>query len=280
MSRKFFTFFILITVFCYSQEFNHLKKYGVEYTFYRYENPRPVRIHVLKIDFSLRKTEPLVIIGDDPDGNGPGEAKLTNPMTLAKEGDIIAFVNANPWGSLPDSEGKNSKHWYESQPVDIKGLVATKGNVISPAENSYISVWVDKLGRFHISQFPNSEQIIEGVAGFYQIVKEGKIIPKQNEVLNPLTGIGIDKTGYIVWFVVVDGRQKDFSEGMTHFELADFMVKLGCKDVALMDGGGSSIMGVRDEDGNLKIVNSPSDRVLGMIKIRPLPVILAIKVKQ
>jgi hypothetical protein len=43
-----------------------------------------------------------------------------------------------------------------------------------------------------------------------------------------------------------------------------------------MDGGGSSIMGLLDKDGKLKVMNSPSDRSFGRVKIRPLPMILTI----
>jgi hypothetical protein len=281
MIRKIFAVVIFITISCFSQEFSHLKNYGIEYSFYQYQNPRPLRIHVLKIDFSKQQVEPVVSLADDPDGNGPAEAQLTNPLALAKDKNILAFINTNPWDSFPDKKGKRNRHWYECQPVDIQGLAATKGKIISPAGDGCVSVWVDKSGKFHISQFPDTTQLSEGMAGWYQIVKEGKIIPKQDNTLNPFTGIGIDETGYVVWFVVADGRQKGFSEGITHFELADFMLKLGCWNVALMDGGGSSIMALMDEKGKLKIVNSPSDRTLGFIKrIRPLPLILTIRLKQ
>jgi len=47
-----------------------------------------------------------------------------------------------------------------------------------------------------------------------------------------------------------------------------------------MDGGGSSIMGLVGPDGQLNIVNSPSDRYQGKPKIRPLPVILTIQKNQ
>ena len=54
------------------------------------------------------------------------------------------------------------------------------------------------------------------------------------------------------------------------------MQELGCWDAVNMDGGGSSIMGLAAPDGQMKIVNSPSDRFLGKPKIRPVPMILTI----
>ncbi|MCX7706290.1 MAG: phosphodiester glycosidase family protein [bacterium] len=270
-------FYFLIVISCFSQQFPHLAQFGMEYSFYVMENPRPIRIHVLKIDFSKNAVKPVVVVAKDPDGSGPAEAALTNPLELASDKNVVAFINTNPWDSFPDEKGKKNTNWYEGQFVDITGLAATGGKILSPAGDGCISVWTDKTGRFYISKLADPKLMEEGVAGWYQIVKAGQIVPKQSEKLNPLTGIGIDKTGYIVWLVVADGRQKGYSEGMSHWELADFMVKLGCWDVALMDGGGSTIMGIVDENGCMKVVNSPSDRVLWIKKIRPLPNILTIR---
>jgi len=47
-----------------------------------------------------------------------------------------------------------------------------------------------------------------------------------------------------------------------------------------MDGGGSSVMGLLDKDGKMKIMNSPSDRFFGRVRIRPLPMILTITEKR
>jgi exopolysaccharide biosynthesis protein len=52
---------------------------------------------------------------------------------------------------------------------------------------------------------------------------------------------------------VVDGRQKDLSDGLTLNELGQELLKLGVKDAVNLDGGASSEMII---DG--KIVNSPS----------------------
>ncbi|MCM8815114.1 MAG: phosphodiester glycosidase family protein [Candidatus Omnitrophica bacterium] len=275
--RTFISFCFFFVFLCLAEQFSHLSQYGIQYSFHQLNQPRPIRIHALKIDLQKGSVKPVVIPAKDPDGPGQAEAVLTNPLELAKDKNVIAFVNTNPWDSFPDEKGKRNRNWYDGQPVDITGLAATGGRLISPAGDGCVSVWTDSTGRFYISQKPDEKIMSEGVAGWYQIVKARQIIPKQNETLNPLTGIGIDQTGYIVWLVVADGRQKGFSEGMSHYELAEFMIGLGCYDVALMDGGGSSIMGISDEKGCIRIVNSPSDRILWIHRIRPLPLILAIK---
>ena len=42
---------------------------------------------------------------------------------------------------------------------------------------------------------------------------------------------------------------------MSLYELADFMISIGCYDLLNLDGGGSSTMTIQDS-----VVNSPSDK--------------------
>lgn len=68
----------------------------------------------------------------------------------------------------------------------------------------------------------------------------------------PRTAVGVREDGTLI-FVVVDGRQKGLSDGMTIKELAQKLLELGVKDAANLDGGASSEMIIEGE-----IVNSPS----------------------
>ena len=68
---------------------------------------------------------------------------------------------------------------------------------------------------------------------------------------NPRTGIGkISENHYV--FVVSDGRT-DESEGLSLYELAEFMESLGCETAYNLDGGGSSTMYFNGE-----VVNNPT----------------------
>lgn len=69
----------------------------------------------------------------------------------------------------------------------------------------------------------------------------------------PRTAVGIIGDNHLV-FVVVDGRQEGYSEGVTLPELADVMLSLGATTAYNLDGGGSSTMYF-----NGQVVNSPSN---------------------
>ncbi len=68
----------------------------------------------------------------------------------------------------------------------------------------------------------------------------------------PATAVGSTADGKLL-LLVIDGRQKKFSVGVTYWELAEFMKALGAINAIGMDGGGSSTMVI---DG--VIVNRPS----------------------
>jgi hypothetical protein len=72
--------------------------------------------------------------------------------------------------------------------------------------------------------------------------------------INPRTAIGYDRNKTTLYIVTVDGRQPEYSMGISIKDLANFMLELGCYNALNFDGGGSTTMCVGD-----KVVNSPSD---------------------
>lgn len=91
---------------------------------------------------------------------------------------------------------------------------------------------------------------------------KGDCVPQQMEKRfvsgrHNRSAIGLKPDGTVV-LLVVDGRAKGESEGLTLPELALVMRWLGCCDAVNLDGGGSSTLYVRGQ-GTEGIVNHPSD---------------------
>lgn len=100
---------------------------------------------------------------------------------------------------------------------------------------------------------PDLKGVTTAIGGGPTLVAEGK--PKTwtgSQPRHPRTALGWNKD--FIFLVVVDGRQRDISVGMTFKELADYMVKLGCEEAMNLDGGGSTTFWIY---GN--VVNSPSE---------------------
>jgi exopolysaccharide biosynthesis protein len=75
----------------------------------------------------------------------------------------------------------------------------------------------------------------------------------------------------MIW-LVVDGRQPGYSEGVSEHELARLMIDLECDQAINLDGGGSSILLLGNSVGQLRAANRPSDRT----GHRPVPVALCL----
>ena len=89
------------------------------------------------------------------------------------------------------------------------------------------------------------------------LVENSKVSVRENEEVgkamasNPRTAIGIIGDNHYV-FVVSDGRTNE-SEGLSLYELAEFMEDLGCTTAYNLDGGGSSTMYFNGE-----VINNPT----------------------
>ena len=271
---------LLVTAGCASAgDGRDLQPRALEYRLQELKDPRPNRVHILRVDLAAdRGIRPAVVIAAAPAGDGPAEAALTDPLKLASNRSVLAFVNANPWDSFPDTTGKRDRTWFEGQPVDIQGLAASSNHVRSPAGPGGASVWVDERGRVSWGDVPRDSRVAEGIAGFQPIVREGAVVVPVGGPRHPRTAAGVDRTGNVIWLVVVDGRQPQYSEGMDLHALGGVMRDLGCWEATNLDGGGSSVMGLAGADGRLRVVNRPSDRGWGgVLKLRPLPLILTIR---
>lgn len=251
--------------------------HGLAYRLRELTEPRPNRVHVLRVDLAGGQVRPAVVLARDPDRDGPAEAALTSPMKLAGDPTVLAFVNTNPWDDIPGIRGRKNRLWHAGQRVDIHGLAVSSGQVRSTARSTAACVWFDDEGRVCLGGDPVG-RAVEGVAGFQPVVRDGAVVVKTGGAVHPRTAIGVDMSGQVMWLVVVDGRQEGYSEGMSLHELGFLMRDLGCRHATNMDGGGSSVMGLAGVDGRLRVVNSPSDRILGVLRrTRPLPMVLTIR---
>jgi flagellar hook assembly protein FlgD len=103
--------------------------------------------------------------------------------------------------------------------------------------------------------------VTDALGGGPVIVRNGKAVwtagedflPTQLGPRNPRTAVGQRRDGKIV-LLAVDGRRGGYSVGMTNWELAQAMLRLGCVTASALDAGGSTTMAF---DGTL--LNRPSD---------------------
>ena len=102
------------------------------------------------------------------------------------------------------------------------------------------------------------EQVIPANFGF--LVKDGKNQYSKNHTSDPASRsfMGIKADGTFV-MVMNDGRQAPYSAGFNSYEMAEFMLSLGCVYAVNGDGGGSSAFLSQRPGEELKVNCSPSD---------------------
>ena len=102
------------------------------------------------------------------------------------------------------------------------------------------------------------EQVIPANFGF--LVKDGVNQYAANHTSDPASRsfVGIKADGTIV-AVMNDGRQSPYSAGFNSYEMAEFMLSLGCVQAVNGDGGGSSAFLSQRPGEELKVNCSPSD---------------------
>ncbi len=236
-------------------------------------DPRPLKIYYLKTALTAAALEVFAIPGDDPDGSGPAESRLTMPLDLFKKHQPLAAVNTNAFSGLPGDKAAVAD-WFEGRAVDIHGTVVSEGRVVSPFENNRTSFWLDVVQKPHIGTPPSMSVVAEAVADWFSpLLKNNQIIPDPaDRVLHPRTALGFDDTGTWLLLIVVDGRQPGFSEGVSLYELSQILQAQGCTQSINLDGGGSSIMLIREPGQEVRTLNSPSGKTH-----RPIPVMLGVR---
>lgn len=92
-----------------------------------------------------------------------------------------------------------------------------------------------------------------------QLLEDGQVPTSfANGKANPLSAIGYYEPGHYC-FVLVDGRQKDYSWGMTYAQLAQIFYDLGCKVAFNLDGGDTAVMTYQGEWRSQPEASSPRD---------------------
>ncbi len=117
----------------------------------------------------------------------------------------------------------------------------------------------DELFQFNSKQIYDEESLNrlnpqQGVSFLLVLIKDPLAVPKEWETTKqPRIIIGEYANGDFI-LIVVDGRQSDWSSGVTLERLQNKLAELGVKEGYNLDGGGSSTMVFKG-----KVLNRPSD---------------------
>ena len=104
-----------------------------------------------------------------------------------------------------------------------------------------------------------------------QLLVDGQVPTRfANGNANPLSAIGYYEPGHYC-FILVDGRQKDYSWGLSHAQLAQIFYDLGCKVAFNLDGGDTAVMTYMGQWRSQPEASSPRDTSDIIYIIEPSP---------
>lgn len=257
---------------------------GITYTHEARANP-PLHLHIVTVDLTRPDVELHVSpAGADPDCEGPWQTTLMPVSEIAKRDDLVVAVNGDFFMTkIGRSDGAIKVPYLVGEPARLCGIAMTDGAVWSERRGEP-SLTVDDKGKVTINVLirpsPNARQIISGSA---MLVVGGKRVIDGDDKA-PRTAAGIDADGKRLVLVVVDGRRPDYSAGLTMGELADEMIRMGCRWAINLDGGGSSTLVMRDEKAKeWHALNRPSDghQVMDALSVeRPVASAFGVRIKR
>lgn len=171
----------------------------------------------------------------------PGSNKLALISSMAQKNNAIIAINAN---YLSNDPVKTSFEYRMGEKIRAK--YNSKKDLLITDELGDLHVFV-KSQKEEVEAFEASGRTIINAFTFGPaLVKDGQVLTIDAEYGYNPNGreprMAIGQTGKLSYVLVLaEGRTKD-SQGVTHQELADFMLSLGCTQAFNFDGGNSATM--------------------------------------
>jgi Phosphodiester glycosidase len=231
---------------------------GVMYIREVRSQPRPLVISVVTVDLDAPGIGFLVTPGQ-PVKDHQLTARTTSQfltefgLQIAINGDFFSpFSSNSPFDYYP----------HTGDPVDVFGFASSNGTVYSTGRSDWSTLYISKDNKVQLNA-PIGE-VYNAISGNIIFVEHGKI---SNEQLfeayhlepHPRTAVALTADARTMIIVVVDGRQPNYSEGITIPELAEVMMKYGADAALNLDGGGSSALIIQGASGQPIQLNSPID---------------------
>ncbi len=233
---------------------------GVRYVHRHVSEPREIDMHVVIIDLDRPGVR---ITTTGPNGDRPGECDLETTRDFVKRSGAQIGINSGFFSRAAEER--------QVRVADLSSLAVCDGVRVSDwgtwikdaininADNTVTFVVRRKDDETGYATEPPVD-LHNAMAGNVRLLRDGVVLPGEGgDTTYPQTAIGHTADHRLILFVS-DGRQPEFSAGMTYGEVAAVLKEFGAVDAIALDGGGSATIVMADgEDGEPRVLNRPSD---------------------
>ena len=237
---------------------------GVEYIREIHNDPRPYIVHIVRIDLT---TPDIAFLVTPPADDLDDDLSARTTSQFLEEFDLQLAINGDffdPWWS----NGPFSYYPHTGDGVNTRGLAASLGNVYTNGymtSRYYTTLYINQNNQASVNAPIGN--IYNAISGYLTIVRNGQVInPRGSDPYlwnpHPRTAVGINQAGTEMIMVLVDGRQVNYSEGVTIPELAQILWDNGVYNAINLDGGGSVTLAVEGDDDESIVLNSPIDQYI------------------
>ena len=219
----------------------------------------PIIVYTVRIDLDAPGIS-FMVTPSESTGNYLLPARTTSDYL--HEFGLQLAINADFFDPWRDN-GLWDYYPHTGDGVNVRGLAVSQGNHYTegytPSIN-YNTLYITKDN--HASFSPPQAPIYNAISGNLMLVTNGKIAPidSSNDYLagkHPRTAIALDKGSKTLIIVEIDGRQPNYSEGVTIPELAAIILARGGYNALNLDGGGSVTLVMEAANGVPQVLNSP-----------------------
>lgn len=225
---------------------------GVRYIRREQTAPEKQVSHIVKINLNT----PGIRFGTTPGNGNDGPRETWCETTLDYVKDIKAQIGINGNFFINDTESH----------TELLGLAVSKGEVVSPWDRGWakfaVNIAEDNKVTF-VERAKNARgtakttpeiPLYNALSGNLMLVRNGMSTAPDGGDRHPRTGIGLTADNNLL-LLIVDGRQPEYSVGMTYKEMADAFLNYGAVEALSLDGGGSTTLVIANPTP--QVVNVP-----------------------
>jgi exopolysaccharide biosynthesis protein len=194
---------------------------------------RPVVYYLADIYIKDISSFRSAVAFDYKDQNEGSRKNVMQALQLSQIVNAIVSISGDNFASHDSIVVRNGVEWEQKLPV--------YGDICVLYYDGVMETYPQTIRRDDVEAIYAKEPYQIWTFG-PQLLVDGQVPASfANTKENPLCAIGYFEPGHYC-FILVDGRQPDYSWGMSHSQLAQVFYDLGCKVAFNLDGGDTAVM--------------------------------------